>query len=487
MADKPTPNNENPSILDAILMDGRMARDDSQHEHAISMLESLLTVLDISESSQSAHSVPFLQQHIQTLDEIINSQLNEIMHHPDFLELEGSWRGFYYLVRNTETSPLLKLRVLNVTKSELLKDFERAIDFDRSLLFQKVYEEEYGTFGGSPYSCLVGDYYFTRHPQDLRLLDHLSHIGAAAHAPFITSAHPKLFDLSSFTELANPRELSKIFESTEMFKWRSFRDSEDSRYVVLTLPRVLMRLPYGEDDLFVDGFYFKEDVDGTEHDKYCWGNAAYMLAQRITNAFSIYGWTAAIRGVEGGGVVEDLPVHDFKTTDGDIAIKCPTEIAITDRREKELSDLGFTCICHCKGTDYAVFFGGQSAQKPKKYNEDAATANALLSTRIPYILNVSRFAHYIKSMMRDKIGSFSSRADVQLYLNSWIAQYVLLTDIAPQEVKARYPLRGAKIEVYNIPGRPDKYRAVIYLRPHFQLEELVASLRIVADLPRTVR
>jgi type VI secretion system protein ImpC len=289
--------------------------------------------------------------------------------------------------------------------------------------------------------------------------------------------------MDGFTDLGGPRDLAKIFESAELIKWRSFRDSEESRYVALTLPHVLLRLPYGPDTVPVEGFEFVEDVDGRDHSKYLWGNAGWALAQRITNAFSLYGWTAAIRGVEGGGTVKGLPTHTFKTDEGEIALKCPTEIAITDRREKELSDLGFIALCHCKGTDYAAFFGGQTAQKPKKYNLDSANANAALSARLPYVLAASRFAHYLKAIMRDKIGSFLTAANVEQYLNTWIANYVLLTDDAPQATKARFPLREARIDVREIPGKPGAYNATVFLKPHFQLEELTASVRLVAELP----
>jgi type VI secretion system protein ImpC len=311
----------------------------------------------------------------------------------------------------------------------------------------------------------------------------MSSVAAAAHAPFVAAASPKLFDMDSFTELGNPRDLAKIFESTELVKWRSFRESEDSRYVALTLPHILLRLPYGPDTKPVEEFDFREDVDGRDHSKYLWGNAAYAMGARITNAFAQYKWTAAIRGVEGGGIVEGLPTHTFRTDEGDVALKCPTEIAITDRREKELNDLGFISLVHCKNTDYAAFFAGQTAQKPKVYNTPQATANARVSSQLPYILAASRFAHYIKAIMRDKIGSFMTRENVEKYLNTWIANYVLLNDNASQASKASYPLREARVDVYDIPGKPGCYRATVFLRPHFQLEELTASIRLVAELP----
>jgi type VI secretion system protein ImpC len=330
---------------------------------------------------------------------------------------------------------------------------------------------------------LVGDFEFGRHAQDMALLEKISNVAAAAHAPFIAAASPKLFDMDTFTEIGKPRDLAKLFESTELIKWRSFRESEDSRYVALAIPHTLLRLPYGPKTKPVDEFAFTEEVSGKDHAKYLWGNAAWVLGQRITNAFAQYSWCAAIRGVEGGGLVEGLPTHTFMTDEGDVALKCPTEIAITDRREKELNDLGFITLCHCKGTDYAAFFGGQTANKPKTYDTPQANANSRISAQLPYILAASRFAHYLKAIMRDKVGSFQTKDNVAAFLNRWIAQYILLDDNAGQAMKARFPLREARVDVYEIPGKPGAYRATVFLRPHFQLDELTASIRLVAELP----
>lgn len=471
------------SDLDRIMIEGRLARAENQRPFAENLLKEFIKQADEETNIETNDVIAFLNLKINQIDELIGAQLNAFMHHPAFQKLEGSWRGLHYLVSNTETSTRLKLRLFNATKKDLLNDLEKAVEFDQSQLFKKIYEEEYGTFGGHPYSCLIGDYEFTRHPQDFELLEKISGVAAAAHTPFITAADPKLFDLDSWAHLGVPRDLSKIFESLELVKWTSFRKSEDSRYVALTLPRVLIRLPYGANTVPVEGLSFEEEVNGADTSSFCWTNCAYILGQRITNAFALYGWTAAIRGVEGGGLVEGLPAYTFQTTDGDIALKCPTETAITDRREKELSDLGFISLCHCKGTDYAAFFGGQTTQKPKVYNLDDANANANLSARLPYILAASRFAHYIKVIMRDKIGSFLTKENVSLYLNTWIANYVLLNDDASQSVKAKYPLREARIDVFDVPGKPGTYRSVVYLRPHFQMEELTASIRLVATLP----
>lgn len=475
---------ENLSLLDQCLVNAKMALDDTQKEHAIGLLKEFVAQVEKGGADSAPNAAVFINKRIQEIDEIVSGQVNEVLHHEMFQKLEASWRGLEFLVKNTECGPRLKLRLLCASKKELLDDLEKALEFDQSALFKKIYEEEYGTFGGHPYSCLMGDYEFGKHPQDQELLRKLSSVAAAAHAPLISAASASLFHMESFDSLSVPRDLSKIFESSDMAAWKSFRQSEDSRYVTLVLPHVLMRLPYGPDTVPVEGLNFVEKVDGTDNSKFCWGNAAYALAQRITHAFAEFGWTAAIRGVEGGGLVEGLPAYTFKSSDGDVILKCPTEVTITDRREKELSDLGFIALCHCKGTDYAAFFGGQTSQEPKVYNLADATANANLSARLPYILASSRFAHYVKAIMRDKIGSFMTRDEVANFLNNWIANYVLLNDGAPQAVKAQYPLREARVDVEDIPGKPGSYRAIIYLRPHFQLEEFTASIRLVANLPK---
>ncbi len=471
------------TLLDKIVTEGRMIKDESQMPYARDLIGELVAQVLDEGMVISADTAAMINDRIAQIDELISNQLNEVMHTPELQKLEGSWRGLNYLVMNTETGVMLKLRLLNVTQKELLSDLEKAVEFDQSQLFKKLYEEEYGTFGGHPYTMLVGDYEFGRHPQDMALLEKISNVAAAAHAPFIAAASPKLFDMAGFTDLAIPRDLAKIFESLELIKWRSFRDSEDSRYVSLTLPRILLRLPYGPDTIPVEGVNFVEDVDGNDHSKYMWGNSAWALAQRITNAFALHKWCAAIRGVEGGGLVEGLPTHTFTTDEGDIALKCPTEIAITDRRENELNNLGFITLVHCKNTDYAAFFGGQTTQKPKVYDTDQANANARISSVLPYILAASRFAHYIKAIMRDKIGSFMTAENVSVYLNRWLSNFVLGKDDAGQDLKAKYPLREGRVDVSEIPGKPGCYNAVVFLRPHFQLEELTTSIRLVAELP----
>jgi type VI secretion system protein ImpC len=431
---------------------------------------------------------------IKALDAVISKQLAAIMHAPEFQKLEGTWRGLNYLVMNSETGTELKIRALNVTKRELFKDLERAVEFDQSTLFKKIYENEFGTPGGEPYGALIGDYEFTNHPEDIDLLSKVSNVSAAAFAPFITAASPKLMGLDSFADLAKPRDLAKVFDTVEYAKWRSFRESPDSCFVALTLPRVLGRLPYGANTKPVDEFDFEEvelDRSGrakpVPHDHYCWMNTAYVYGARLTDAFAKTGFCTAIRGAENGGKVENLPAHIFVSDDGDLDMKCPTEIGITDRREAELSKCGFLSLGHYKNTDYSVFFGAQTANKPKKYDQPDATANAAIAARLPYVMAISRISHFLKVIARDKIGSFMETEDCQDFLERWIAQYVCADKKPTAEMKARLPLAEAKIEVQEIPGAPGSYRAIAFLRPWLQMEELTASMRVVAKIPQRAK
>ena len=474
------------SLLDSIVEQSRVAKSDSERARAKDIIGELASQVLSGTVVVSDNLSATLDARVAELDRLISQQLSAVMHAPEFQKLESTWRGMAYLVKETNTGQTIKIKALNATKRDLVKDFKTAIEFDQSALFKKVYEEEFGTFGGAPFGALIGDYEVTRQPEDMYFIEQMAHVAAAAHAPFIASSSPELMGLETFADLGKPRDLAKVFDTVEYAKWKSFRESEDSRYVGLTMPRFLGRLPYNpKDGTVVESFNFVEDVDGTDHSKYLWCNAAWAFGARLTAAFDDFGWCAAIRGVEGGGLVEDLPTHTFKTDDGEIALKCPTEIAITDRREKELSDLGFIPLVHCKNTDYAAFFAAQSAQKAKKYDSDSANANAVLSAQLQYIFSVSRVAHYLKAMMRDKIGSFASAKNVETFLNRWISQYVLLDDNATQEQKAQFPLREASIQVAEVPGKPGTYRSVAFLRPHFQLDELSISLRLVADLTKS--
>lgn len=428
---------------------------------------------------------------IAAIDQALSLQMREILHDAKFQKLEGSWRGLHHLVMNSEVGTTLKVKVFDASKHDVAKDLDKAAEFDQSQTFKKLYENEFGSPGGEPYGALIGDYEFSNKPEDIDMLQKMSNVAAAAFCPFISSAAPGMFGFESWTELSKPRDLAKIFDSVEYAKWNSFRDSDDSRFVVLTGPRVLSRLPYGSNTKAIDEFNFEEvDLDASgrskpvPHEHYAWMNSAYVLGEKLTNAFSETGWCTAIRGAEGGGKVENLPTHIFQSDDGDADMQCPTEIGITDRREAELSKLGFLPLCHYKNTDYSVFFGAQTVQRPKKYDSPDSTANAAISARLPYIMATSRFAHFLKVMARDKIGSFMEAGDCEVWLNRWISNYVTADPSPSEETKARYPLREAKVQVTEVPGAPGSYNAVAYLRPWLQMEELTASLRMVASIPK---
>ncbi len=476
-----------PGLLDQILTNTKQTEPDRAQDLVKTLVEQALSGTVTFDKNLTRT----FERAIAAIDRKLSTQLNAIMHDPKFLKLEGAWRGLHYLVQNSETGTALKIRMLNASKRDLTRDLTKAVEFDQSQLFKKIYENEFGTPGGEPYGALIGDYEWTNHPDDVETLRLMSNIAAGAFAPFITAAGAGMFGFKDWTELTKPRDVAKIFETAEYQKWRSFRDSEDSRFVNLVMPRVIARLPYGAATKPIDEFNYEEapyDEAGAArpmgHHDYCWSNAAYVMGARLTDAFAKYGFCTAIRGAEGGGKVENLPGHVFTSDDGDLDTKCPTEIGITDRREFELSNQGFLPLCHYKNTDYAVFFGGQSAQKPKKYDRPEATSNAAISARLPYMMATSRFAHYLKVMARDKIGSFMEASNVESWLNRWIQNYVNTNEAAGQDMKARYPLREAKIEVKEIPGKPGSYNAVAYLRPWLQMEELTASMRMVARVPQ---
>jgi type VI secretion system protein ImpC len=433
----------------------------------------------------SGDALRTIEQIIAAIDRKLTEQVNLIMHQEEFQQLESAWRGLHYLVNNTETDEMLKIKVMNVSKKELgrtLKKF-RGTAWDQSPVFKKIYEEEYGQFGGAPYGLLVGDYYFDHSPQDTQLLGDMAQVAAAAHAPFIAGTAPTVMQMESWSELANPRDLTKIFQTPEYAAWKSLRESEDSRYIGLTLPRFLSRLPYGAKTEPVDEFAFEEDVAGADSSKFCWANAAYAMATNITRAFKLYSWCTQIRGVESGGAVEGLPAYTFPTDDGGVDLKCPTEIAISDRREAELAKNGFMPLIHKKNSDFAAFIGAQSLQKPQEYEDPAATANANLSARLPYLFATCRFAHYLKCMVRDKIGSTMNQVALQNWLEGWIIQYVGSPD-SPPEHAATHPLAEASVAIEENEENPGYYSAKFFLKPHYQLEGLTVSLRLVSRMPK---
>jgi type VI secretion system protein ImpC len=423
---------------------------------------------------------------IAEIDAKLTEQVNLVLHHPEFQQLEGAWRGLHYLVNNTETDEMLKVRVLSISKNELGKTIKRfkGTAWDQSPLFKKVYEQEYGQLGGEPYGCLVGDYHFDHSPPDVEILGGMAQIAAAAHAPFIAGAGPSVMQMDSWQELTNPRDLTKIFTTPEYAAWRSLRESEDARYLALAMPRFLARLPYGAKTDPVEEFDFEEHTEAADSSRYTWANSAYAMAVNVNRAFKQYGWCSRIRGVESGGSVEGLPVHTFPSDDGGVDMKCPTEIAISDRREAELAKNGFMPLIHRKNSDFAAFIGAQSLQRPADYDDADATANAALAARLPYLFASCRFAHYLKCIVRDKVGSFKERAAMEKWLNDWILQYV---DGNPanssEDVKARKPLAGAQVVVEEVEGNPGYYTSKFFLRPHYQLEGLTVSLRLVSKLP----
>ncbi len=452
-------------------------------ERAVSTLaEQALASADLV----SDDAIKTIEAIIAELDQKLTTQVNEIVHHEDFQKLEGSWRGLHHLVNNTETDEMLKIRVLNISKKELGKTLKKfkGTAWDQSPIFKKVYEEEYGQLGGAPYGCLVGDYHFDHSPPDVALLTELSQVSAASHAPFITGAAPSLMQMDSWQELSNPRDLTKIFQTPEYAAWRSLRESEDARYLGLAMPRFLARLPYGAKTDPVEEFDFEEDTESADHSKYTWANSAYAMAVNINRSFKVYGWCSRIRGVESGGAVEGLPTHTFPTDDGGVDVKCPTEIAISDRREAELAKNGFMPLIHKKNSDFAVFMGAQSLQAPAEFDDADATANANLAARLPYLFATCRFAHYLKCIVRDKVGSFKERDDMQKWLQEWILNYVDGDPVNSTEtIKAQKPLAAAEVSVEEVEGNPGYYKATFWLRPHYQLEGLTVSLRLVSKLP----
>ncbi|APO95635.1 type VI secretion system contractile sheath large subunit [Xanthomonas vesicatoria] len=431
-----------------------------------------------------------IKAYIAEIDRTLTEQLNQILHHADLQQLEGAWRGLHYLVNNTETDQQLKIRVLNISKKELGKVLKRykGTAWDQSPIFKKVYEQEYGQLGGEPYGCLVGDYYFDQSPPDVELLNGIAQVAAAAHAPFIAAAAPKLMGMDNWNELSNPRDLAKIFSTPDYAAWRSLRESEDSKYIGLAMPRTLSRLPYGAVTSPVDEFDFEEDTAGADSNKYTWQNAAYAMAVNINRSFKQYGWCSRIRGIESGGAVEGLPTHTFPTDDGGVDMKCPTEVAITDRRSAELDKMGLMPLVHRKNSDMAAFISAQSLNKPDEYDDPDATANAALGARLPYMFACCRFAHYLKCIVRDKIGSFSDREQMQSWLTRWVTQYI---DGDPsnssEETKARKPLAAAEVVVEEVEGAPGYYSSKFFLKPHYQLEGLTVSLRLVSRLPSAAK
>jgi len=485
-AAQPAAATETTGEFDSLLKKHFKPQNDARAEAIRTAVQTLAAQALVDTALVSDDVVRTIESMIAEIDRRLTQQVDLIMHHENFKTLEGAWRGLSYLVSNTETDEFLKIRVMNISKKDMARTIKKfkGTAWDQSPLCKKIYNEEYSQLGGEPYGCLVADYYFDHSAPDVEHLGGLAQIGAAAHAPVLSAAAPGLLGMDSWQRLADPRDLTKIFGTPEYAAWRSLRESDDSRYISLCMPRTLARLPYSAKNNPVEEFDYEEDVAGADHGKFVWSNAAYAMAVNIARAFKLYGWCTRIRGVESGGLVEGLPVHTFPTDDGGVDMKCPTEIAIDDQREGELSKSGFLPIVHRKNSDVAAFIGAQTLQKPQEFQDADATANANLSARLPYIFAVCRFAHYLKCIVRDKIGSFKSREDMQKFLANWINQYV---DGDPanssEEGKARRPLAAAEVVVADVEGNPGYYSAKFFLRPHYQLEGLTVSLRLVSKLP----
>lgn len=439
---------------------------------------------------------------ISELDDKISDQVNAILHHPDFQRLEAGWRGIQMLTEQAYDSvttsydadpPEFEVRVLTVSKASLIKDFDRALEFDQNQLFKLVYDSGFGIAGGHPFGALIGDFEFTNHPEDVALLEKISGVAAAAFCPFIASASPELFEVNTFEELLRPKvdrgvvprsgnsrsHLKDPFQSPAYIGWRALRDSPDARFVGLTMPRVLMRLPYENDGTRHDGFRFTEQVGAADRSEYLWGNAAFAFGTVLLRAFGDCRWFADIRGVErglvGGGLVTDLPVHSFNTDQMGVALKSSVEVTVDDLLQDELSYYGLIPVCPCKDTQYSVFYSNASVNNPASLDTEEAETNARMSAMLQYTLCASRFAHYLKVLARDKIGGFQTEADLEQQLQNWIGPYIAPSKTSDAKTKAKFPLRGAKIEVKEV--KPGGYKLTMHLQPHYQLDGLVSQLR----------
>ena len=493
--DKPSEGQEVTQEVQGILGRAVAATKQTAPDRAKALLGNLTKESKAGRLKWNVNVSKSISQAVDEIDRLLSLQLSEVLHAPEFQKLEGSWRGLKYLVDNSDCSSSLKIRVFNAEKKELNKDFVKASEFDQSHVWKKIYESEFGSAGGSPYGIMVGDYEISTHPDDINFVREMSHVAAASFCPFITAPASTMLGLDSWEDINVPRDLRKVMESVEYAAWNQYRESEDSAFVTMTLPRTMIRHPYGAKTSPVESFNYEEFNDEfgnvyhgqVSHDRYCWTNSSYILAAKICNAFNDYGFCTAIRGYENGGRVDELPSYTYIAKSGDLQLKCPTEAPITDRREKELSDLGFLPICHYKNTTKAVFFGAQTNNRPKKYDTPEASANSEISARLPFVLASSRFAHYLKVMARDKIGSFQEVADMQRWMNRWIHNYVNTNEFASASQKARYPLKEAAVKVEEVPGSPGKYHAIVWLRPWMQFEELTASMRLVAELPSAAK
>lgn len=474
------------SLLDEVLSANGVAQGDESRGLMRKGLEQLLKQALADNSTKEAPRIDRsrVDAAIAELDKQISRQVDRVLHNADFQKLESSWRGLQFLVNRTDFRQNISVSLLNVTKEELRNDFMDSPDVTFSGLYQHIYTAEYGTHGGSPFAAIIGNYEFGPGAPDVNLLRSISSVSAISHAPFISAAGPQFFGLDSFEGLPRVKDLKSIFEQPQYTAWRSLRDSEDSRYIGLTCPRFLLRLPYGTDNP-VKSFNYEEDVSGS-HESYLWGNTAFAFSTRLTDSFAQYGWCPNIIGPKGGGQVDELPVHLFRSLHGDLATKIPTEVLISEPREVELADEGFIGLTMRKGSDNACFFSANSIQKPKYFGQSpegkAAETNFKLGAQLPYIFVVSRLAHYVKVLQREALGSFKQRADLEKDLNQWIRQYVSDMDSPQPGVRARRPLRQAKVMVEDVPGEPGWYKVDLKVVPHIKYMGAFFTLSLVGKL-----
>ena len=477
---------EAPSLLDEIVTATKLKPKDEAYSLAKKGVEALIAQLVEPGRKVEKVSKATVDEMIAEIDKKLSLQVDAILHHPEFQKLESSWRSLNFLVDKTDFRENIRLELLNVSKEDLLEDFEDAPEVTKSGLYKTVYTAEYGQFGGKPYGNIIADYEFGPGPQDIKLLQHVASVASMAHAPFIAAAGPEFFGLEDFNGLPNVKDLKSTFEGPQYIKWNSFRESEDSRYVSLTLPRFLLRLPYGPDTKPVKTFNYEEDVSAS-HEDYLWGNTAFAFATRITDSFAKYRWCTNIIGPLGGGAVEDLPIHQFESM-GAIQTKIPTEVLVSDRREFELAEEGFISLAMRKGSDNACFFSANSVQKPKSFGISPegkeAELNYKLGTEMPYMFVANRLAHYLKVIQRENIGSWKERTDLDRELNAWIRQYIADQDNPSAETRSRRPLRQAQITVEDVEGEPGWYRVGLKVRPHFKYMGAYFTLSLVGKLDK---
>ncbi|MBI3871717.1 MAG: type VI secretion system contractile sheath large subunit [candidate division Zixibacteria bacterium] len=472
------------SLVEEILLETKLKPTDEGYDVAREGMRELIALLATPEKKGERVQQKIVDEMIAEIDSKMSRQLDQILHNPQFQSMESAWRGLKLVVDRTDFRENVKLELLNVSKEDLLNDFSDSPEIPKSGLYKLIYSREYGQFGGSPVGAMIANYDFGPGSQDIALMQYCASVGAMAHAPFIAAASPQFFGEDSWLKFPNLKDLKSIMEGPRYTKWRGFRESEDARYVGLTAPRFLLRLPYSKTDNPVKSFDYNETVTD-KHSSYLWGNTAFTFATRLTDSFAKWRWCPNIIGPKGGGAVENLPIHTFEAM-GEVQAKIPTEILITERREFELAEEGFIGLTMRKDSDNACFFSANSAQKPKTFGISAegkdAELNYKLGTQLPYMFIVSRLAHYLKVIQRENLGSWKERSDLERELNDWIRQYVVDMDNPKPGVRSRKPLRKAQVTVEDVEGNPGWYKVDLKVRPHFKYMGSDITLSLVGKL-----